>query len=54
MLDFNELVNHGMIHREDLELFKFIDTPGEAFAYLKDFLTQNYLNPTKKGSAVPE
>jgi uncharacterized protein (TIGR00730 family) len=47
VIDFNALVQHGMIRREDLELFTFIDTPAEAFAYLKEFLVQNHLKPPK-------
>jgi uncharacterized protein (TIGR00730 family) len=47
VIDFNALVQHGMIRREDLELFTFIDTPAEAFAYLKGFLLQNHLKPLK-------
>jgi uncharacterized protein (TIGR00730 family) len=54
VLDFNELVNHGMINRDDLQLFKFIDTPREAFEYLKEFLTENYLKPPKNGARLSE
>jgi uncharacterized protein (TIGR00730 family) len=54
VLDFNELVNHGMINRDDLQLFKFIDTPREAFEYLKGFLTENYLKPQKNAARPAE
>ena len=43
IIDFNELVNLGMIRREDMELVKFMNTPKEAFAYLRKFLTKTYL-----------
>ena len=42
IFDFHEMVNHGVIDKEDLDLFKFIDTPREAFEYLKGFLSQHY------------
>ena len=47
VIDFDELVAHGMITREDLRLFRFMETPDEAFHYLKEFLTKTYL--TKEG-----
>jgi uncharacterized protein (TIGR00730 family) len=43
VLDFRELVNNGMISREDLSLFKVLDTPQEAFEYLKRFLDEHYV-----------
>ncbi|MEW6511928.1 MAG: LOG family protein [Bacteroidota bacterium] len=49
IIDFHELLNHGMISRDDLELFRFLDTPQEAYRYLRDFLTSNYLR--KNGTA---
>jgi uncharacterized protein (TIGR00730 family) len=48
VIDFRELVNHGMIEERDLELFKFIDSPKEAFQYLRDFLMETYV---KKGNS---
>jgi uncharacterized protein (TIGR00730 family) len=50
IIDFNELINHGMIDSDDLQLFTFMNTPGEAFAYLKKFLTETYL---KRNGALP-
>jgi hypothetical protein len=47
ILDFRELVNHGMVERSDLELFKVMDSPQEVFEYLKHFLGEHYL---KKGN----
>jgi uncharacterized protein (TIGR00730 family) len=49
VIDFDELVAHGMITREDLRLFRFMETPDEAFKYLKSFLTATYL--TKEETA---
>jgi uncharacterized protein (TIGR00730 family) len=46
VIDFDALVAHGMITREDLNLFRFMETPEDAFKYLKGFLTTTYL--TKK------
>jgi uncharacterized protein (TIGR00730 family) len=49
VFDFHELVNHGMIARTDLDLFKVLDTPEEAFRHLRAFLTEHYLQPSKRG-----
>jgi len=49
VFDFHELVNHGMIARTDLDLFKVLDTPEEAFRHLRAFLTEHYLQPSKQG-----
>jgi uncharacterized protein (TIGR00730 family) len=49
ILNFDELINHGMVARKDMELFTFLDTPEEAFEYLRDFLTATYL----KGNGSP-
>jgi uncharacterized protein (TIGR00730 family) len=43
ILDFQELLNHGMIDKADVELFKVIDSPQEAFQHLRAFLTEHYL-----------
>lgn len=51
VIDFRELVNHGMVTEEDLKLFKFIDTPREAFHYLRDFLTENYVRKSNSPGA---
>jgi len=42
VINFDEMVNHGVISLEDLKLFKFLDTPEDAFNYLKKFLTREY------------
>jgi uncharacterized protein (TIGR00730 family) len=42
VINFEEMVNQGVITNEDLKLFKFIDTPEEAFQYLRQSLMDNY------------
>ena len=42
VLDFSFLQEYGMIAKEDFELFKFADTPTEAFELLKNGLIKNY------------
>ena len=42
VIDFDSIVDHGLISREDLKLFRFCDNPREAFEYLRDFLLKTY------------
>ena len=42
-VNFDFLVENLVINKEDLALFKFVDTPQEAFDYLRDQLTNLYL-----------
>jgi len=42
MVDFEQMVQHGVISRSDLALFKFCDDPQEAFEYLKSALMKHY------------
>jgi uncharacterized protein (TIGR00730 family) len=42
VFNFDEMVKHGLVSRADLSLFKFIDSPAEAFNYLKKFLMKAY------------
>jgi len=51
VVDFEEMVNHGLISRHDLDIIKFADSPEEAFSYLKGFLTENYLQKRKPKGA---
>lgn len=51
IIDFNALVKYGVISKTDLNLFKFADTPREAFQYLVRELTKNYPYET---SLLPE
>jgi uncharacterized protein (TIGR00730 family) len=46
VVDFEMLVEKGAIGVKDLDLFKFADTPEEAFAILKDGLTRHHLDTT--------
>ena len=41
VLNFDALVKYGMISAEDLDLFKMVDTPSQAFDYLKHELEQD-------------
>ena len=52
IIDFDELLNHGMISREEMDLFKFIDTPREAYEYLRNFLTTTYLRKAGNGQTT--
>ncbi len=45
VLDFDALVEYGMISPGDLGLFQFADDVDSAFAILRDGLTNLYLNP---------
>lgn len=43
VINFNAMLEYGCIDKKDLGIFKVIDTPQEAFEYLKKFLVENYL-----------
>ena len=45
ILNFNALLKYGMIAPEDLNLFRFADTPEDALRLLKEGLTKYYLEP---------
>jgi uncharacterized protein (TIGR00730 family) len=45
ILNFDALVKHGVISKEDLTLFRFADTPHAALHILKQDLTRYYLEP---------
>jgi uncharacterized protein (TIGR00730 family) len=47
VLNFEALVKYGVIAPEDLELFKFADTPEDAFKILQRDLTNYYLEPER-------
>ena len=42
ILNFDSLVKHNTISKDDLRLFRFADTPEEAFTYLKKELGKLY------------
>lgn len=48
VMNFQAFVDAGTIAPEDLNLFKFVDTPEDAFAFLRDGLTQYHLGGTPK------
>ncbi len=54
-INFQAFVDAGTVAAEDLNLFKFVDTPEDAFEFLREGLTQYHLGgpPTKqKGQEV--
>jgi uncharacterized protein (TIGR00730 family) len=58
IVNFDAMVDAGVISAPDLDLFKMFDTPEESFEFLKDGLTKYHLGPQqpkRKGeAAVPE
>jgi uncharacterized protein (TIGR00730 family) len=57
VVNFEALVEMGVISPEDLSLFKIVDSPEEAFEYLKENLTKYHLQiapPPGKVPRVPE
>lgn len=51
VFNLDTLVDTGAISPKDLDLFKYADTPEEAFELLRDGLTENYLIPEAKAAA---
>jgi predicted Rossmann-fold nucleotide-binding protein len=47
VLNFQAMVDHRVIGREDLELFRFVSTPEEAFRVLTNELKKNYPKDTQ-------
>ncbi len=45
VLNFDALIEHGMISESDMNLFRFADTPAVALDILKEGLTRYYLEP---------
>jgi len=57
IINFQAFVDAGTVSAEDLDLFKVVDKPQEAFEFLRDGLTQYHLGPAapkKKGEVLPE
>jgi predicted Rossmann-fold nucleotide-binding protein len=52
ILNFDALVRWGMISPEDLKLFRFCDTPEEAFAYLRKELERHHVR-AERGTRSP-
>ena len=47
VMNLETLVEKGAIAPEDLDLLHYVDTPEDAFAILKDFLTHHHLNGSR-------
>ncbi|HLX13478.1 MAG TPA: TIGR00730 family Rossman fold protein, partial [Bacteroidota bacterium] len=45
IVNFDSLIKYRVISEDDMNLFRFADTPEEAFEYLKKDLLKNYLKP---------
>ena len=45
VINFEALVRHGMVAQQDLELFRFVESPAEALAALKERLTERVEEP---------
>jgi uncharacterized protein (TIGR00730 family) len=57
IMNFQAFVDAGTVAPEDLKLFKFVDSPEDAFSFLRDGLTEYHLGgPPKKEKeeAIPE
>jgi uncharacterized protein (TIGR00730 family) len=56
IINFQAFVDAGSVSPGDLDLFKIVDSPEEAFEFLRDGLTKYHLGgtPKKKGEALPE
>jgi uncharacterized protein (TIGR00730 family) len=55
VINFQAFVDAGTVSPQDTELFKFADTPEDAFEFLRDGLTQYHLGePKKKTEVTPE
>ena len=56
IINFQAFVDAGTVSQQDLDLFKIVDTPEEAFEFLRDGLTSYHLGdtPKKKGEVLPE
>ena len=58
IMNFQAFVDAGTVSPQDLDLFKFVDTPEDAFAFLRDGLTQHHLGGSprkeKEQEVLPE
>ncbi len=56
IINFQAFVDAGTVAANDLELFKIVDSPEEAFEFLRDGLTKYHLGgtPKKHGEILPE
>ena len=58
IMNFQAFVDAGTVSPEDLNLFKFVDTPEDAFTFLRDGLTEHHLGgqpkKEKENEVLPE
>ena len=54
VLNLQAMVDSGTINAQDLNLFQVVDSPKEAFEFLRDGLTKHHLIPKPKAEQVPE
>jgi uncharacterized protein (TIGR00730 family) len=58
IMNFQAFVDAGTVSPEDLNLFKFVDTPEDAFTFLRDGLTEHHLGgppqKQKEQEVLPE
>jgi len=58
IVNFDAMVDAGVISPQDLELFKISDSPEESFEFLKESLTRHHLGPQQPKradeAAIPE
>src|SRR5579864_3492065 len=56
IINFQAFVDAGTVSPQDLDQFKVIDSPDEAFEFLRDGLTKYHLGgtPKKQGEVLPE
>src|SRR5579862_4411539 len=56
IINFQAFVDAGSVSPQDVELFKVVDDPNEAFEYLREGLTKYHLGgtPKKQGEVLPE
>jgi uncharacterized protein (TIGR00730 family) len=51
ILNLEPMIDAGAISPHDMNLFRFVDTPQQAFECLKTHLTDNYLKPSSREEA---
>jgi uncharacterized protein (TIGR00730 family) len=56
VINFQAFVDAGTVSPQDVDLFKFADSPEDAFEFLRDGLTKYHLGgaPKKQGEVLPE
>jgi uncharacterized protein (TIGR00730 family) len=56
IINFQAFVDSGTVSPQDLDLFKVVDNPEEAFEFLREGLTKYHLGgtPKKQGDVMPE